>query len=165
MYEELFAALAAADVRYVVVGGVAVVLQGHTRMTMDLDLIIDFERENVLHAIRVLEAHGCRPAVPAPATDFADPEIRREWIEAKNMQVFSMRNAARPPLVVDLFVKHPIPFDELWSRADVITVAGVEVPIASIPDLIALKRMARRPQDIADIEKLEQLAEERSDER
>jgi hypothetical protein len=43
MFEPIFAALAERGVRFVVVGGVAVVLHGHSRSTVDLDLVIDPE--------------------------------------------------------------------------------------------------------------------------
>ncbi len=49
MENELFAiltSLAAAEVRFLVVGGVAVVLHGHPRFTADLDLVLDLERTN-----------------------------------------------------------------------------------------------------------------------
>ncbi len=59
-----------------------------------------------------------------------------------------------PRLPVDLFVEDPIEFDLVWSRAEVVALGPVSVRIASIPDLIALKRLANRPQDVIDIEKL-----------
>jgi hypothetical protein len=42
-----------AEVRFVVVGGVAVVLHGHLRATKDLDLILDLAPDEVRKAIRV----------------------------------------------------------------------------------------------------------------
>lgn len=45
LFEPVLAALDAAEVRYVVVGGVAVVLHGHPRLTADLDLVIDLAAE------------------------------------------------------------------------------------------------------------------------
>ena len=56
---------------------------------------------------------------------------------------------------VDLFVEHLIAFDELWTRSEIINLSHTTVRIASIPDLIRLKRLAGRPQDLADIEALE----------
>ena len=66
-----------------------------------------------------------------------------------------MWDPANPMREVDLFVEHVIDFDELWNRSDIINLRDTAVRIASIPDLIHLKRLAGRPQDLADIEALE----------
>ena len=68
------------------------------------------------------------------------------------MRVFSMWDPANPMREVDLFVEHPIDFDELWNRSEIINLSHTVARIASIPDLIRLKRLAGRPQDLADIE-------------
>ena len=162
VYERLFAQLAEANVRYVVVGGVAVVLQGYPRLTADLDLVVDLEPENVRRAISVLETSGLQPFVPVRAADFADPAIRRDWVENKNMKVFSMRDPRNPVLTVDLFVREPIPFEDLWARATRVEVGGHAVPIASIADLILMKRAVGRPQDMIDVENLETIQRERA---
>jgi hypothetical protein len=83
---------------------------------------------------------------------FADPEIRSQWIHEKGMRVLSLWDPANPMREVDLFVEHPIEFNELWNRSEVIELARTLVRIASIPDLIYLKRLAGRPEDLADIE-------------
>ena len=70
------------------------------------------------------------------------------------MRVFSMWKPDEPLLSVNVCVEHPIEFDLIWSRAEVVALGSVSVRIASIPDLIALKRLANRPQDVIDIEKL-----------
>ena len=89
LYRPLFRVLNASGTRYVVVGGVATVLHGYTRLTADIDLIIDLEREAARQAIRALVAFGLRPRVPVNAEDFADERIRAGWIRDKRMQVFS----------------------------------------------------------------------------
>lgn len=105
---------------------------------------------------------GLRPVLPVNALDFADAAKRAEWIETKNLQVFSMRDERNPLLTVDLFAREPIPFDELWSRADSVTLAGRTIRVASIADLIRMKRTAARPQDSADIVELETIARKRN---
>lgn len=42
-FEKLLALLAGHEVRFVVVGGVAVTLQGYARLTEDVDLLVDDE--------------------------------------------------------------------------------------------------------------------------
>lgn len=64
MFEELLAYLDAAGVRFVVVGGLAVVIHGHARLTVGIDLVLDLETENVRRAIDALTARGFRPLLP-----------------------------------------------------------------------------------------------------
>ena len=154
----ILAALNQASVRYVVVGGVAVVLHGHLRFTADLDLVLALERENVLAALRALQALGFRPRPPVAAEQFADGNLRAQWVREKGMTVFSLWSPELPGTDVDLFAEEPIPFGELAARADPVALAALSVPVASIPDLIALKRIAGRPTDLEDIAALEAIA-------
>jgi hypothetical protein len=147
-----------ARVRYVVVGGVAVVLHGYLRLTADLDLVVALERDNVLAAVEALAALGYRPRPPRRGPQFDDPEIRSSWARDKDMKVFSLRSPSYPGVDVDLFVEEPVPFDDLRERARVADLYGVAVPIAGIPDLIAMKRTAGRPEDLLDIAALERIA-------
>jgi len=153
--EPLFKTLNDAGIRYVVVGGLAVVLHGYARLTVDVDLVLDLEETPARKAIETLVGMGMRPRVPVNPKDFADRSIREAWIRDRGMQVFSMFDPSNPMRVVDLFVEHPIPFEELWSRSDLFELSQTTVRVASIPDLIQLKRRAGRPQDLADIEQLE----------
>lgn len=151
--ESLFRELNDRGGRYVVVGGLAVVLHGHLRATGDIDLLVDFAAGQVDRTLSALEGAGFRPYVPSPAGDFADPDKRAAWVREKGMLVFSLRPASGVPMV-DLFLDHPIAFEEVWARSLVVTVRGVPVRIASIDDLITLKRLAGRPEDLTDIEAL-----------
>lgn len=157
MFEELLAYLEEAGVRFVVVGGVAVVVQGHPRLTADLDLVIDLDPANVRRAIDALTARGLRPLIPVNPLDFADADKRRDWIETKNLAVFSMRDERNPLLTVDLFAREPIPFEELWADATLAVLRGRSIRFASIPHLIRMKRAVGRPQDLTDIAELEAL--------
>jgi predicted nucleotidyltransferase len=60
-------------------------------------------------------------------------------------------------------VQEPFPFDAAWARATVADLGVAKVPVASIEDLIALKRAAGRPKDLEDVRVLEALARERAD--
>ncbi|MEE8125696.1 MAG: hypothetical protein V3T42_07790 [Nitrospirales bacterium] len=73
------------------------------------------------------------------------------------MQVFSMIDPSNPLRIVDLFVENLISFESLWDRSKTINVDATSIRIASLPDLIYLKRLAGRPQDLIDIEQLEQI--------
>ncbi|MEX0832390.1 MAG: DUF6036 family nucleotidyltransferase [Actinomycetota bacterium] len=158
-FEQIFRALNDAGVRYVTVGGVAVVLHGHARLTTDLDLAIDLAAEPSAAAIQALESLGFRPRLPVKAADFADPAIRQRWIEEKSMEVFTMWDPEDPTHVVDLFVTSPIDFDELWERSVPVDLEVTQVLIASIPDLIRMKSATDRPLDREDIVALKAILE------
>lgn len=153
----IFGLLNDAGVRYVVVGGIATILHGYVRATSDIDLIIDLHPEEAERAIRALMAQGFQPRAPVDALQFADPVQRDQWLKDKGMQVFSMTRPDHPGLSVDLFARHPIPFEDLWSRAKFVQLGALSVRICSLEDLIALKRIAGRPRDLADIEQLEKI--------
>lgn len=143
--------------RYVIVGGVAVVLHGHARLTADLDLAVDLEPAAARRAIGALTDLGLRPRAPVRPEDFADPDVRSSWKQERGMLVFSMVDASDPLRAVDVFVDEPIPFEDLYERAGGVDLGGITVRVASIQDLISLKRAAGRPQDDADIEALEEI--------
>jgi predicted nucleotidyltransferase len=157
LFDPIFRGLARRGVRYVIVGGVAVVLHGHVRMTADLDLVVDLETRNVSSAIEALVELGLRPTIPVEPLQFADEGIRTSWVRDKGMTVFSMIDPIDAFRHVDLFAESPMPFEDLWQRSEVVPLGDLEVRVASIADLIAMKRTAGRAQDIADIERLEEL--------
>ena len=163
LFEPIFDALAAAGVRYVVVGGVAVVLHGHVRFTADLDIAIDLAPDAAAQAMTALAGIGLHPRLPVEAADFADPKARARWVRERGMQVFSLWDPDDPLRSVDVFVENPIGFEDLWQRSEVVELEGAQTRIASIPDLLELQRRADRPQDRADIEALEAIAAAREE--
>lgn len=165
MFEPVFAALGRRRVRFVVVGGVAVVLHGHPRLTVDLDLVVDLTRDQAEAAVDALvDDLGLRPRLPVDPHDLADAEVREGWVRDRNLEVLSFHDPDQPLLEVDVFARDPVPFDDLWARSVVIPVGATEVRVASIDDLIAMKRASDRAQDRADIEALEELRERRDGE-
>lgn len=165
IFDPILQALESAGVRYVVVGGVAVVLRGHARLTADLDVVIELTSESAEAALTALGAIGLRPTLPVRAADFADAEIRRGWIRDKGMRVFSLHDPQNPFRHVDLFVEYPLPFEDLWTSATRVAIGDLSVPVASIDHLIAMKTEAGRPRDIEDIEALREIQERERDVR
>jgi hypothetical protein len=73
------------------------------------------------------------------------------------MRVFSLFDPAEPMREVDLFVEHPIGFEELWHDSVTMDLGQTTVRVASIAHLIELKRQAGRAQDLLDIEALREI--------
>jgi hypothetical protein len=96
----------------------------------------------------------CSPRLPVPAEQFADPDIRRHWVEQRNLLVFSLFDPANPLREVDLLAVEPLPFDELFAAADLVDVGGTPVRVASRAHLIAMKLAAGRRRDLDDVEEL-----------
>lgn len=156
--DELFAVLtglADAKVRFLVVGGVAVVLLGYPRMTADLDLVLDLASDNASAALDVFARIGFRPRPPVPLRDFADPAIRRSWIDEKGLTVFSLWSPDAPGTEVDLFVEEPFDFASAYARAEFVQLEGRQVPVVSLEDLIELKQKAGRAKDLEDVTQLQ----------
>lgn len=157
LFEPIFSALDAAGARCVVVGGLAVVLHGHPRLTADIDLVLDLEPGAARRAMEAFGKLGLKPRVPVELMAFADPAQREAWIAEKGMTVFNLFSPANPMLSLDLFVKDPIPFEQLWARSEAMDLGSVSVRVASIDDLISMKRAVGRPHDLTDIVALEAL--------
>jgi len=152
--ESLLTELSGAGVRYLIVGGVAVVLHGYLRATADLDLVLDLDPHSLSKAVDLLERLGFSPRAPVPIRAFADDVERRRWVTEKNLQVFSLWHSKMPGFEVDLFVEPPFDFAEAYARATWAALGSQSVPVVAIEDLIAMKRRAGRTRDQEDIEAL-----------
>jgi hypothetical protein len=163
--ESIVRVLDDAHVRYLIVGGLAVVAHGHTRFTGDVDMLLDFAGDNASRAVAALSGLGYRPRAPVRMEDFADPAARRNWIEEKGLTVFSTWSAEHPATEVDLFVEHPLEFSAAFDRAARFEISpGLTATFVSLADLIAMKRLAGRPVDLDDIRALESLDSSRTQE-
>jgi len=157
-FEPVLRSLNEAGVRYLIVGGVAVVLHGHLRATADLDLVVELSPANLACALEALEGSGFLPRPPVPLRSFADPDVRRAWIQDKNLQVFSLWHPELPGFEVDLFVEEPFDFNDAWDRRINVAIADTFAPVVSLDDLLALKKAAGRARDRDDIAALEALS-------
>ncbi|MDQ6910228.1 MAG: hypothetical protein M3Z84_05510 [Actinomycetota bacterium] len=155
LYEPVLEALERHEVRYVVVGGVATVLRGYPRLTLDLDLAIDLDRAGP--AIDALVQLGFVPLLPVNPHEFADPEKRREWVDERNLKVFALSDPDDPFRQVDIFAENPLPFEALWAEASEVQFGAISARVASTEHLITMKRMAGRGKDLEDVEALEEL--------
>ncbi len=154
-FEALATALHDADVRYLIVGGLAVNAHGYLRFTKDVDLVLELKIENLRRAIDALEALGYQPAAPVALDQLADASQRESWVREKGMQVFQLWSDLHPETPIDVFVAEPFDFDTEFAKA-LKKPLRKDLPVyfVSIDTLIEMKRLANRPQDHIDIENL-----------
>ena len=156
-YLELFGALTRHRVRYVVVGGLALNLHGVERATMDVDLAVALDAANLDAAMDAFEELGLVPVAPVKIGEARDPETLRRWRRERGMVAFALRPGKGVGPTVDCLIDPAVPFATLTENAIAKAVGELTIPIASIDDLIALKRAAGRVIDLADIEALGRL--------
>lgn len=143
-FGELLAKLARAEVRYVLVGGGAVLLHGHARMTADLDILVEASEENARRLRTALAAWGEGAGSELTVEELATPEIGAlRVVEDHSLDVFTMMlaRAAHRHLV----------YEDVVQDAPSKTLSnGVKVFYASIPRLREMKAGTGRPKDEQD---------------
>ena len=162
--EAIVKALNGAKVKYLIVGGLAVVAHGYERLTKDVDLVIGLTPRNIIRGLRALMKIGYQMSIPVTPEDFADRKKRTRWRKSKNMIVLKLWSDNHRRTPVDVFVYEPFDFDEEYAASKHENVmANVRAPVVSLKTLLQMKRAAGRPQDLADIadlKRIEQLKRE-----
>ncbi len=156
--EAIVKALEHAGVRYLVVGGLAVVAHGHVRFTADVDLVLAPDEANLKRAIDVLRSLGYGPRAPVPLEAFLSVTERERWRSEKGMVVFSLDSSQHPTTEVDLFLEPPFEFEAAWARGVRMDLApGSPARFVALADLLEMKRAAGRPVDQIDVDALARL--------
>ncbi|VTU29049.1 nucleotidyl transferase AbiEii/AbiGii toxin family protein [Variovorax sp. PBL-E5] len=154
---DILRALGDAEVRFVLVGGFAVQLHGFVRTTLDLDLVLAMDDDNLGRFISVARKFGLEPVIPVPLESLADSSKIEQWHREKGMLAFALREPQVGGSVVDVLVRPDVPFDQLLARSVDVQLFDRSMKIASIDDLLTMKRVANRPKDRIDIEALEKI--------
>lgn len=155
---EILNALHDRHVEFVIVGGVAAALHGGSRVTFDLDLVPNLAPASWQAAVDLLYSLGARPRIPEPVERIRDVEHVRRWRREKGMLALSFRTPDGS-MEVDLLVGESDAFDALRQRAVAVNVDRRTFLVASIDDLISMKRRAGRPRDLLDIAELRNIRE------
>ena len=140
-FKELLNLFKKHNVKYLVVGGYAVMLYTEPRFTKDLDLLISIEIKNATAVYNALKEFG------APLADLSVKDFNQEGY---------FYQMGRPPMRVDILMSIPgVKFSSAWSRRKRLTIDGIETNFISKEDLIASKKASGRSQDLIDVKNLE----------
>ena len=154
--EELVRRLLEADVKFVLIGGLAAQAHGSTSLTSDLDIVPSWDRDNLRKVARILsDIAAVRHGVAADAPPLPPLDERALLAGA----VFTLTTEyGRFDLLAN-----PDPgfdFDSLMRTGAEHEFLGHRLQVASLDDLIAMKRAAGRPKDRVELEILGALREE-----
>ena len=149
--------LAEKEIDFVLVGGLAVALQGYQRVTMDVDVVLAMDGGNLERFIAAAREAGLRPTIPVPLQSLARPELIEQWHREKGMLAFSLRGPEAQATVLDVLVRPAVPHADLRRDALMVEIGTAQVPVASIPHLIAMKTGTGRGKDQVDIDELKKL--------
>jgi predicted nucleotidyltransferase len=137
------------DVDFVIVGGVAAVAHGSVAFTQDLDISYAPDDANLDRLGRVLVDLGARLRGVTDDVPFVP--------DGRTLRHTRLLTLDTPLGQIDLLAQPdgaPL-YARLRDRAVLQDVAGVQVRVASLEDLIAMKKAAGRPKDLVAVEELE----------
>jgi hypothetical protein len=133
--EEIFNALNDANIKYLLIGGMASILYGVPRTTLDFDIAIDPSKENVKNTIKTMMNLGL-----SCDTENIDDILAQGGITfSKDMEV---------DVITDLPGNND--FGALWERRGSVIYEGVTINVISKDDQIQILREVGREQDIED---------------
>jgi hypothetical protein len=142
--ERIFSALDIHKVDYVVIGGIAVQVHGHVRMTNDIDLIPSPSPANLQRLADALNDLDAR---------ILNPGSERLTIDAAMLPRAALWQLTTRHGDIDVLHDAPgaAPYPQLRDRALTVTLGDIDIPFAGRDDLIRMKRARARPVDLADI--------------
>lgn len=127
------------EIKYLIVGGYAVMKYSEPRYTKDLDIWIESSNENSKKVFSALQKFG------APLKGLTHDDFKGEGFYQMGL----------PPVRIDILISFSgVDFKEAWKNKTVSKLADIEINIISKNDLITNKKIAGRPQDLLDIENI-----------
>ena len=138
-FKEFIKLLNKNNVRYIVIGGYAVVYHGYVRSTNDIDMWIDIHKDNIKKAIKALDEFGFS-SLNIKEADFSPNQIIQ---------------LGHPPHRIDLITPPAgIDFDTCYESKEQVMIDNITVNIIDLENLIKTKKATNRTRDLADVEEL-----------
>jgi hypothetical protein len=136
------------QVRFLLVGGISINIYGFIRATKDLDLWVETSKENAEKIIKALAEFG------APMHNIFVQDFEKEGT------VFQI---GVEPIRIDIITEVTgLKFVEAFQNAKIMEIDNINIPVISLSDLIKNKKATGRLQDLADVERLENILKKKS---
>jgi len=156
LFRDLLELLVKADVRFVVIGGVALVLRGSSRLTVDLDICYARDEENLARLAAALGSHH-------PRLRGAPPELPFIW-DAQTLR--SGLNFTLKTDIGDIDVLGEVTgiggYEAVARLAGDQEVAGLRMAVLSLDGLERAKRAVGRVKDLLDLEEIAEIRRQSS---
>lgn len=141
-FEEFIELLNVHDVKYLIIGSIAFAFHARPRATKDIDFLIESSPKNAEKMMKVL-------------SDFGFGNIGIEKNDFLNLD--NVIQLGYPPIRIDILVSiGNLEFQDLWENRVVDKYGDQKANFISFDDLILIKKIAGRPQDLVDIGVLEE---------
>ena len=142
-FEKLLVALARADIDYAVAGGLAVILNGYPRLTVDVDILVNDSPENLRKLLDCLAGWGEGWARELKIEDFVPQEGSIRVMEEFDLDIFTRMGGKS--------------LNDFRPRLRYLETSGVRIPYLAPQDLILLKEGSWREKDQLDAAALRKL--------
>lgn len=140
-FKDLLKLLRSKNVRYLLIGGYAVIAHGHPRFTSDLDIAIAADQDNVDRVLEMLKEFG----FPLPARNpFSDPKsIVRLGVEPVKVEILNYLEGVN--------------FEDAYARRQTSPTEDIEIDLISLEDLLVNKSVVGRDKDLLDVKELRRI--------
>lgn len=139
-FKDLLRSLNSNNVKYLLIGGYAVISHGHPRVTNDLDVVIAKDKQNIQRCIDALREFG-----------FSGPGVSVElFLEPKSV----VRMGVEPIKIEILNYLEGVDFSAAYERRETRPVEDIQFDLISLEDLLINKRAVGRDKDVLDVKEL-----------
>lgn len=146
-FTDFIALLNKHDVKYVLVGGWAVIFEGYSRTTGDMDFFVQAEDVNAHKIMKVVEEF----------TGSSIGFVKEDFLKENNVIMLG-----RPPFRIDILTSiSGVGFEEAYSSSRIYSDEGIDIRCIHINELISNKKSSGRFKDLADAEMLEKILKKR----
>lgn len=144
-FRDFIKALNKSNVRYIMVGGMAVILHGHPRVTGDMDIWVERSEENYKKLANAFYQFQM------PLFDMS----LQKFLNVNENDVFSF---GRNPVGIDIMTEvKGLIFEDAYNLSALINDDGLPIRIINLNDLIKAKKASGRLKDLDDINQLQKI--------